>query len=212
MQKNKIVLGAGPAGLFCGHELKKMGPAPIILEKNKNAGGLAATHRIEAASFEVGPHIFQADDDYVFNIAKSYLADDLLYKDWKVQQYLDGKLFTFPNDLSNMWSLLGTQKMIYFILSFLKYRFLIPQDFRSFIYKKVGKALAEFNVINYTEKMWGIQIDELEYEWIKPRMDRISIWKIIRTILKSNQRSFYYPKLGGRTALRSDGKPTKHLF
>lgn len=196
MQRKNIVLGAGPAGLFCAHELTQLGAPPIVLEKTGIPGGLAATHTLDGAGFEVGPHIFQADDAYIFQIAKDYLAEDLLFKDWKVQQYLAGQLFTFPNDLANMWSLLGTPKMLYFIFSYLQYRLVNPQDFRSFIYKKVGKALAEFNVLNYTEKMWGLPIDELEYEWIKPRMDRISIWKIIRTAFQSNKRSFYYPKQG----------------
>jgi protoporphyrinogen oxidase len=212
MEKMNIILGAGPAGLFCAHELKKTGETSLIIEKTARLGGLAASHNIENLGFEVGPHIFQDSDEYVFQIAKSYLKDDFLFKNWVVEQYLDGKLLTFPNDLSNMWKLLGSKKMINFILSYLKYRFIKPKDFQSFIFKKVGKSLADFNVINYTEKMWGIPIDQLEYEWIKPRMDRISIWKIIRSSYHRNTRTFYYPKQGAGQLYNEMGRVQEVKF
>lgn len=195
MKKN-IVLGAGPAGLFCAHEMKDVGETSVILEKTSVVGGLAATHKLGDFSFEIGPHIFQSLDQYIFEIASAYLQDDFVYHEWKVEQYLDGRLLVFPNNIANMWRELGTLQMFKFIGSFLKYQLTKPDDFRSFIYKKVGKELANFNVINYTEKMWGVSIDELEYDWIKPRLDRISIWKIIRSAFAKNKRHFYYPILG----------------
>ena len=195
MKKN-IVLGAGPAGLFCAHEMKDVGETSVILEKTSVVGGLAATHKLGDFSFEIGPHIFQSLDQYIFEIASAYLQDDFVYHEWKVEQYLDGRLLVFPNNIANMWRELGTLQMFKFIGSFLKYQLTKPDDFRSFIYKKVGKELANFNVINYTEKMWGVSIDELEYDWIKPRLDSISIWKIIRSAFAKNKRHFYYPILG----------------
>jgi len=191
-----MIIGAGPAGLFCAHELIKKGFHPIIIEKENFVGGLAATHRSEFGSFEIGPHIFHTDDEYIFNIAKQYLGDDLMLMDWKVAQYLGGELLEFPNSVRDMIQKKGMWNMLLFILSYLRSQFIRTDDFKSFVYRKVGKRLAEFNVINYTEKMWGIPLEELETEWIKPRLDRLSIWKILKTIFSSHKRQFHYPRLG----------------
>jgi protoporphyrinogen oxidase len=196
MSKTNVVLGGGPAGLFCAHELHQKDTEYVVLEKEDYVGGLAATHQLGEGSFEVGPHIFHTDDQYILQIAQTYLGDDLMQLDWNVKQYLDKKLLTFPNSLSDMWRQLGSYKMLGFLASYLISQFDSKNDFRSFIYRKVGKSLAEFNVINYTEKMWGIPVDELETAWIKPRMDRISIWKIIQSAYKENKRTFLYPEKG----------------
>lgn len=84
MPTKNIILGAGPAGLFCAHELQQRGRPAILIEKNDYPGGLAATHEIDGAGFEVGPHIFQDNDEYIFQIAKEYLGEDLEYKNWRV--------------------------------------------------------------------------------------------------------------------------------
>ncbi len=196
MTKKILIIGAGPAGLFCAHELVKYGMAPIIIEKEDHVGGLAATHHCKFGSFEIGPHIFHTKDQYIMDIARSYLGNDLLLKDWKVTQFIEGKLFVFPNSIKDMISKLGIVRMLGFILSYILSQLTTGKDFRSFIYKKVGKRLAHFNVINYTEKMWGIPIEDLEVGWIKPRMNRLSIWKIIKTFVKGHERSFHYPNLG----------------
>ncbi len=206
MNKTNIILGAGPAGIFCGHELKKLGESCLIIEKTDRVGGLAATLKLGDSSYEIGPHIFHTDDEYILDLVKDILGDDLVLTPWKVAQFLAGKLLVFPNQITDMYKELGASKLLRMMGSFLRYRLSSAQDFRSYIYKKVGKNLAEFNVINYTEKMWGIPIEKLDTEWIKPRMDRLSITKIIKDTISKQQRTFYYPRHGAGSLYESMAK------
>ena len=182
--------------MFCAHELRKHELPLVVIEKENRVGGLAATHELHGAKFEVGPHIFHTEDEYVMSIVKEYLGDQLLLKEWSVSQYIQGQLFLFPNSILDMWNKVGTLKMIEFFLSFLGSRFMQTSDYASFLYKKVGRKLAELNIINYTEKMWGVPLESLETEWIKPRLDRISIAKIITSSIHGHKRSFHYPVEG----------------
>ncbi len=193
---HNVILGAGPAGIFCGTELNRRGIEHLIIEKENQPGGLAATHSLESGSYEIGPHILHTSDDYIMEIAREFLGTDLKKVTWKVDQFIAGKLLTFPNSLSDMIRQLGMTKVAGFVGSYLMSQFYANDNLEAFIYRKVGKKLAHFNVINYTEKMWGLPISELETEWIKPRMDRISIWKIIRSLYTQNKRSFFYPQQG----------------
>ncbi|MEE9372151.1 MAG: NAD(P)-binding protein [Saprospiraceae bacterium] len=191
-----VILGGGPAGMFCAHELKEYGQKSVIIEKEKHVGGLAATHTFGNNRFEVGPHIVYTQDDYILKIIKEYLGDDLIEKKWSVAQYIEGYLFKFPNSALDMLKNLGFLRMSQFLISYLKNRGKAYDKYTEFIYSKVGIKLAEFNVINYTTKMWGVGLDELETEWIKPRLDRLSILDIFKNTLKPKKRTFLYPKFG----------------
>ena len=182
--------------MFCGHELAQLGHESIIIEKADFVGGLAATHLIDGNKFEIGPHIIYTEDEYILDIAKEFLGDDLLLKQWHVEQLIENQLLVFPNSILDMVNKLGIAKLVSFLASYLQHRFTPVTDFNSFLYKKLGREFAEFNVINYTEKMWGVSLNDLETSWIKPRFERLSLLKILKTVYSNNDRSFYYPSGG----------------
>ena len=81
------------------------------------------------------------------------------------------------------------------------------RTFRDFAYASFGKTLAEFNVINYTEKVWGVSTDELHRDWAAQRIPGLNIRSVIATMLKGilprgsgNPKSlvdeFWYPETG----------------
>lgn len=193
---NNIIIGAGPAGMFTANEMRKNNVPVTVIEKKENIGGLAATFTFNDCKYEVGPHILFTQDEYIKHIATELLQDDLIQKDWNVAQYVEGRLLKFPNSIGNMIMKLGLSRMIKFFLSYLTHSGKPYNDYQSFIYSKVGKELAHFSVINYTEKMWGVSLNELETEWIKPRLDRFSIKEIIKNTINPKERSFLYPRYG----------------
>ena len=191
-----LILGAGPAGMFCAHELIKHGIVPVLLEKEKMVGGLAATHVFKGCRYEVGPHILYTKDQYIIDIFKSYLGDECIKKKWSVAQYIEGHFFKFPNSAWDMTVKLGPFRMLHYFASYLKYRGRAYQNYEELIYSRVGKKLAHFNVINYSKKMWGVNLNELESEWIKPRLDRLSLIDILKNTIAPKNREYYYPRNG----------------
>jgi protoporphyrinogen oxidase len=81
------------------------------------------------------------------------------------------------------------------------------RTFKDFAYASFGKTLAEFNIINYTEKVWGISTDELHKDWAGQRISGLNITSVVMNMLKSaipGKKSgpkslvdeFWYPETG----------------
>ena len=65
-----------------------------------------------------------------------------------------------------------------------------------------GRELAAFNMLNYTEKIWGIPCTKIAASWAAQRIKDMNAFDIVKNLLiKSDQPrsmidSFYYPKKG----------------
>ena len=197
MADNIIILGAGPAGLFCAEELKRNEKQPKIIEKSATVGGLSKTLSYKDFKFNLGPHIFFTKDEYLKSMLKDTLKENLISHEWKVSQIINKKTYNYPNTLKNLRKNLGAMKMFHFFISFLTNSLKRKKNnFQSYIYSKLGKAFADFNVINYTEKMWGIKPDQLSIKSIKERASRFSTWNALKHAMKQPKKYFYYPKEG----------------
>ena len=70
-------------------------------------------------------------------------------------------------------------------------------------------ALAEFSMINYNEKIWGIPCAEIRPDWAKQRIGGLNLLSVLRNAIgfgegpKSLVDEFYYPIRHGPD-LRSD--------
>jgi len=77
MIKKVVILGGGIAGLSTGYFLAKRGFKPIILEKEKDVGGLASWYNLHGIFIDKSYHIFFPGDEAFFNLLK----ETKLYKD-----------------------------------------------------------------------------------------------------------------------------------
>src|SRR3989338_11099146 len=80
-----------------------------------------------------------------------------------------------------------------------------PREMRSFedyVVTQFGRTLAEFNMLNYTEKIWGIPCKEISIDWALQRIGGLSIWSTLKKALfkkggpKTLVDEFYYPSTG----------------
>lgn len=68
MDKNAIIIGAGPAGLTAAYELiTKTDIKPIILEKSGDIGGISKTVNYKGNRIDIGGHRFFSKSDVVMN-------------------------------------------------------------------------------------------------------------------------------------------------
>jgi protoporphyrinogen oxidase len=76
-------------------------------------------------------------------------------------------------------------------------------NFEDQIVSDFGRTLAEINMLNYTEKVWGLPSSEISSDWSKQRIKGLSLLAVLKnTILKSKKGpktlvdQFYYPDKG----------------
>ncbi|MEM2956638.1 MAG: NAD(P)-binding protein, partial [Candidatus Pacearchaeota archaeon] len=209
IKKEILILGAGPAGIATAFELYKSDKHFIVIEKNDQVGGLARTFRYGDFITDVGPHRFFSQNQYLYN-----LIEDLLGKHWiKVDRltrfYINGKYFLYPIEISNALINVGPYKAFKIISDYLKERVkkvLSNRKAISFeeqIVSEFGRSLAELNMLNYTEKIWGLPCSEISPDWSKQRIRGLSFIAILKKALIKSKKGpktlvdqFYYPDLG----------------
>jgi len=202
------IIGAGPAGLGAALELTRHGITDIlIIDKNKSAGGLARTDIFEGVRFDTGPHRFFTKNAEINKIWRDTLGKDFRPVSRLTRIYYKNKYFRYPIEPLDALIKLGPLVSFEVILSFIFSQTRITTkmiSFEDWIVKKFGRKLYKIFFKTYTEKVWGINCNEIASEWASQRIKDWDTFEIIKNYLikkdKKNIRTlikeFYYPVLG----------------
>ena len=213
-----LIIGAGPAGLACAMELSKAGKDFIVIEKEGQIGGLAKTYEFKEDDLifrtDNGPHRFFSKNPYLYEFIEDLLDEKWIQVKRQTRQFIDGKFYDYPVNIMQALGNLGFLKTIHigsdYFLAKLKYSlFRKPiNNFADYVYANFGKSLGEFNIINYTEKIWGIPSEKIHIDWAGQRIKGLSITSLLKDnllkIFKSKNKNkpktlidtFYYPEFG----------------
>lgn len=214
--EDTLILGAGPAGMAAALELTKAGKTVTILEKAAHVGGLAKTLVFAEPDgiyrTDIGPHRFYSKNRYLYD-----LLEDLLGEQWRrvprlTRFLVDGTFYLYPIRLRNVLGQIGIVRAAKMAFDYVweRVRALVaprPQrSFEDYALAQFGRSLAEFNILHYTEKIWGIPCRDISVDWAEQRIGGLSLWAALkRAILpgkagksgpKSLVDSFFYPSLG----------------
>lgn len=212
-----LILGAGPAGLACAMELSRKGIRSTIVERDELIGGLAKTVRITEGEHvfltDIGPHRFFSKNKYLYDF-----IEDLLHEEWRkvprlTRQFIDGKFYNYPVNPTQVFRNLGLWKSarigIDYFLARLRYGLFGKPllTFEDYVVANFGRTLAEFSMINYTEKIWGIPARDIHPDWAKQRISGLNLWSVLKNALRFGKKGggsspkslvdeFYYPQFG----------------
>ena len=209
-----LVLGAGPAGLACAMELSRTGKSCSVVERDQQVGGLAPTSTIQEGEdtflTDIGPHRFFSKNQYLYDF-----IEDLLQEEWRrvprlTRQFVDGKYYNYPVNFNQVVRNLGLWKSFrigvdYFIARIRYDVFKKPlRTFEDYVVANFGRGLAEFSMINYSEKIWGIPCADIHPDWAKQRISGLNLWSVLKNAIglggkkgpKSLVDEFYYPQYG----------------
>ena len=209
-----LVLGAGPAGLACTMELSRKGKTATVIERDDQVGGLAKTLTFREGDdvflTDIGPHRFFSKNQYLYDF-----IEDLLQEEWRrvprlTRQFVDGKYYNYPVNFGQVVRNLGLWKSARvgfdYFLARLRYDvFKKPlRTFEDYVVANFGRTLAEFSMINYSEKIWGIPCAEIHPDWAKQRISGLNLWSVLQKAIglgskkgpKSLVDEFYYPQFG----------------
>ncbi len=213
-----LIIGAGPAGLACAMELAHAGKKATLVERDEAIGGLAKTLTFREGRegelvfrTDIGPHRFFSKNEYLYAF-----IEDLLHEEWRTvprftRQYIDGKFFDYPVNAFQVLRNIGPLKALRIALDYFAARIRYGPlgkpivTFEDHVVSNFGRSLAEFSMINYTEKIWGIPAATIHPDWAKQRISGLNLLSLFKNTLfirkggvtpKSLVDEFYYPRFG----------------
>jgi len=211
------ILGGGLAGTYLALKLKEKFPnaSIIVLEKDKEFGGLLRSETINQFTFDIGgSHIIFSNDKEVLNEILSFLGNNLIKQKRNAKIYYKGRFIKYP--FENGLGELDLEDRVYCLIEFIKA--LIkrekegekpPKNFKEWIIESFGKGIAELYMIPYNEKIWKYDLEKISAHWVyTPGRLPIPNWEdVVKSALGietegyKEQIYFYYPLKGGIQAL-----------
>ncbi len=213
-----LIIGAGPAGLATAMELSKANKDFIIVEKQSRVGGLSKTYEFKEVDLifrtDNGPHRFFSKNPYLYEFIEGLLDEKWIQVKRQTRQFIDGKFYDYPVNAPQALRNLGFWRTLRIGFDYgiakMKYGlFRRPiKNFADYVHANFGRSLGEFNMINYTEKIWGIPSDEIHVDWAGQRIKGLSVTSLAKDALlklfkKDNKNkpktlvdTFYYPESG----------------
>lgn len=203
-----IILGAGPAGLTFANMLQRKEITDfLVLEAEKEAGGLCRSMEADGAPLDIGGgHFLDVRRPKVNEFLFSFMPEsewDMYTRNSKIA--LAGELVDHPIE-ANIWEM-DVEKQVAYLKSIAEAGCVqgtpMPEKFVDWIYWKLGKRVAEDYMIPYNSKIFASDLDALGTYWLDKLPD-VSFENTLRSCLlhhaygsQPGHAQFYYPKKYG---------------
>jgi len=190
---DKLILGAGFAGLGAAHSFSQKGYKSVILEKESTYGGLCGNFIIDGFRFDRFVHLSFSKDETVNALLKVDSVDVLkhssnpfnLYKGIWIKHPAQNNLYPLSDD--------EKQKVITDFLNRPKV-FGEINNYEEWLRLQFGNYFAEHFPMVYTRKYWMCEAKELETKWVGSRFYQPSVEEVIQGANTSDTPITYYAK------------------
>lgn len=207
--KHTVILGGGPAGLACGHELSANGGKVTILERNSYVGGLCRTVETDGYRFDLGGHRWFSKNEDLNEWFRRLMGDEIIRVNRISRIYYGGKYFYYPVQFGEILRKSGPIVILHSGLAYLWATLMKivsqspPANMKEAYTEQFGSKLYDMFFRRYSEKLWGRPCEELSADWVSQRSKGLSVWSLIQDILKIKKGketslidNFMYPKYG----------------
>jgi UDP-galactopyranose mutase len=192
------ILGAGLAGLSAGYHSKA---DYILLEREKNPGGLSKSTEIQGYIFDYAPHILFTKDQYVMQLWRDLLKNNLITHRRQAYIHIENTFIKYPFE-ANLSPL--SRELIKECIEGVKNRpSYHPENFEEWILTTFGEGIAKHYMIPYNQKIWKYPLDKINTDWLAGRVPTPSIEEMKKGAYGKQQKEFgpnaffHYPKYGG---------------
>ncbi len=200
-----LILGAGPAGLvFANYLLANRKDKFIVLEAEKEAGGLCRSAEVDGSPLDIGGgHFLDVRRPEVNDFLFKYMPrDEWDHYDRDSRIAIHDKFISYPFE-ANIWQM-GIDDQVAYLKSIAAAGCNTgaekPSDFVDWIFWKFGHKIAEDYMIPYNQKMFGQELNQLGTYWLE-KLPNVSFEDTLRSCLMHEaygkqpcHTQFYYPK------------------
>lgn len=203
-----LILGAGPAGLTVANRLKKKGKdSVLVLEREKEAGGLCRSVQVDGSPLDIGGgHFLDVCRPKVNEFLFHFMPEsewDKYERDSRI--YIHGEMINSPIE-SNIWQMKLEEQVEYLktiAVAGCNLDIPMPEKFIDWIDWKLGKKIASDYMIPYNQKMFADELNELGTYWLD-KLPNVSFDETLMSCLthraygtQPGHAQFYYPKKYG---------------
>ena len=199
-KKSVVIVGAGPAGLTAALEIiRKTDYKPLIIEAEKQVGGISKTIQYKGNRMDLGGHRFFTKSERVMEwwlqmmplAPEERFGNHFLVRSRLSRIYFLRKFFDYPISLSiRTMRNLGLVRLVRAGFSYLYSRIRVrkEQSLEDFYINRFGKELYETFFKGYTRKVWGVDPSLISPEWGAQRVKGLSVTKALLHALKKSTR------------------------
>jgi protoporphyrinogen oxidase len=213
MNVETLVIGAGPAGLTTAYELTKAGRSVAIVERDPvYVGGISRTVEYKGYRFDIGGHRFFSKSAEIEAWWTEIMGNEMLQRPRSSRIYYNNKLFDYPLRAGDALSKLGPLEALRCVLSY-GYAQMRPYhnvvSFEQWVVNNFGRRLFQIFFKTYTEKVWGMDCNDISADWAAQRIKGLNLYQAIvqsfggarkaragDPVIKTLINSFRYPRLG----------------
>lgn len=157
-----LIVGAGFSGAVHARECAERGHDVTLIDKRDHIAGNAYDYVSDGVRLHrYGPHLFHTNNIRVVDWLSRY-TDWLPYQHRARARLEDGRLVPFPINRQSVEMVTGGGMAILPMAATGK-----EPDARSYLIKQIGPELTELFFQRYTEKMWGISLEEMAADVVR---------------------------------------------
>jgi protoporphyrinogen oxidase len=195
LPRNILILGCGPAGLACAHQLLSRGgdDQVVVVDKASAVGGFGASFPWRGHTLDIGPHAFHARGERPDKLVRSIFDEnpgDLITGRKNVSVYLYGKRFRYPlqvgEALLKFNPFLSARIIVSFALTSIFHSIVsIPvTSFEDWGHKRFGWTLYKISFGDYTEKVWKTKPGKISEKFASEKIQGFSLINLLRRLFK----------------------------
>jgi len=158
----------------------------------------------------LGPHRFFCKNNGILELMKNIFKDDWIKVNRQTRQLIEGKFYDYPINATQAFKNIGWRRAIGIGISYffgiLPYKIFGKKinNFHDYIIANFGKKLGSFNMLNYTEKIMGIDCEKIHSDWAEERIKGLNFYEVLKNIFWRDRKNgpktliehFNYPANG----------------
>lgn len=201
------IVGAGLAGLSTAYHLD--GLPYLVLEKEKEAGGLCRSYHLNGFTFDMTGHLLHFRQPEIRTLVEGLLAGRLETHRRRSFIYSHRVYTEYPFQVNTYG--LPPEVVRDCLLGFIATLTARPEaatspegrSFKAWILESLGEGIAEHFMVPFNEKLWQVPLDELTSDWVSWLVPKPELKDVINGALGIKDKafgynpSFLYPNQGG---------------
>ena len=213
--RQNVVVGGGLAGLTAALTLQQGGePDWIVLDKGDRPGGHACSVAIDGYLFDYGPHILFTADPEMEALIRDLLGENMRSQERRALIYHEANggmhtRFPFQAHLYGLPVPL-VRECLLGLVGAVEARArgeFMPTNYEEWMRGTFGDGITDRLMIPYARKIWTVEPDTMDFDWIgrrvpTPDVDRILLGALTDDVEQIGATAqFWYPWRGGIEAL-----------